>query len=59
LNAATALLEELDREGLFNALENGVFADIKRGRNGGKGLEGVVIKSDNYFNPFIAEFKRK
>lgn len=59
LNAATSLLEELDREGLFNALEKGVFADIKRGRNGGKGLEGVVIKSDNYFNPFITEFKRK
>lgn len=59
LNSATALLEELNREGLFNALEKGVFADIKRGRNGGKGLEGVVIKSDNYFNPFIAEFKRK
>ena len=59
LNAATALLEELDREGLFNALEKGVFADIKRGRNGGKGLDGVVIKSDYYFNPFIVEFKRK
>ena len=59
LNSATALLEELDREGLFNALEKGVFADIKRGRNSGKGLEGVIIKSDNYFNPFIAEFRRK
>ena len=59
LNSATVLLEELDREGLFNALEKGVFADIKRGRNSGKGLEGVIIKSTNYFNPFIAEFKRK
>ena len=59
LNAATSLLEELDREGLFNALEKGVFADIKRGRNSGKGLEGVVIKSNNYYNPFIVEFKRK
>ena len=59
LNAATLLLEELDRDGLFNALEKGVFADIKRGRNSGKGLEGVVIKSDKYFNPFIEEFKRK
>ena len=59
LNDATSLLEEIDREGLFNALEKGVFADIRRGRNSGRGLEGVIIKSDNYFNPFIEEFRRK
>jgi beta-lysine 5,6-aminomutase alpha subunit len=59
LNKATELLEELNKEGLFNALEKGVFADIKRARNGGKGLEGVIIKSNNYFNPFISEFKKK
>lgn len=59
LNSATELLEELNKEGLFNALEKGVFADIKRGRNGGKGLEGVIVKSENYYNPFILEFKKK
>lgn len=59
LNAATALLEELNRDGLFNALEKGVFADIKRGRNSGKGLDGVIMKSENYVNPFIEEFRRK
>ena len=34
-------------------LEAGTFADIKRPRDGGKGLAGVVTKNDNYFNPFI------
>ena len=39
--------------GLFATLEKGIFADIKRGENAGKGLSGVVVKSDIYFNPFI------
>jgi len=38
---------------LFATLERGIFAGIKRSRDGGKGLEGVVLKSDGYFNPFI------
>lgn len=47
------LLKEIDSEGMFSALEKGVFADVKRPRNGGKGLAGVITKGDNYFNPFI------
>ncbi|MCL2131103.1 MAG: hypothetical protein FWH36_01410, partial [Lentimicrobiaceae bacterium] len=39
--------------GLFTALEKGIFADIKRPLNGGKGLAGVVQRSDKYQNPFI------
>jgi beta-lysine 5,6-aminomutase alpha subunit len=39
--------------GLFSTLEKGVFADIKRPRDGGKGLAGVVTKAENYFNPFV------
>ncbi len=53
LNNATALLEKIAGEGLFNALEKGMFADVKRPRNGGKGLSGVCQKSDKYMNPFI------
>jgi len=47
------LLKEIDSEGMFTALEKGVFADVKRPMNGGKGLAGVITKGDNYFNPFI------
>ena len=53
LDNAVALLEELVKEGLFNALEKGKFGDVKRPKNGGKGLDGVVPKGEQYFNPFI------
>ena len=36
LDKATVLLEKIEREGLFTALEKGIFADIKRPKNGGK-----------------------
>ena len=57
LDNAVALLEELVKEGLFNALEKGKFGDVKRPKNGGKGLSGVVAKGENYFNPFIELMK--
>ena len=53
LDKAIELLEKLDKEGLFTALEKGIFADVKRPRNGGKGLDGVTPKGQNYMNPFI------
>ena len=53
LNSATELLEHMESEGLFTALEKGIFANIKRPKNGGKGLDGVTEKAENYFNPFI------
>ena len=45
--------------GLFATLEKGVFADIKRPRDGGKGLAGVVTKDDCYFNPFVELMHKK
>ena len=57
LNEAHDLLHTIEQEGLFNALEKGLFADIKRSKTGGKGLAGVVAKSENYFNPFIEMMK--
>ena len=53
LQKAANLLGEIEKAGLFATLEKGIFADIKRPRDGGKGLEGVVKKADGYFNPFI------
>ncbi len=53
LDNAIELLGKLTSEGLFNALEKGIFGDVKRSRTGGKGLQGVTYKGDNYMNPFI------
>lgn len=53
LDKSIELLERINEEGLFNALEKGIFGDVKRSRTGGKGLEGVCEKGANYMNPFI------
>jgi len=50
-------LEKMEKEGLFSALEKGIFANVKRYKTGGKGLEGVVSKGDHYINPFIELMK--
>jgi beta-lysine 5,6-aminomutase alpha subunit len=59
LDDATDLVEKIEKEGLFTALEKGIFADIKRPLDGGKGLDGVVEKGSNYFNPFIEILHKK
>lgn len=59
LDNAIELLEKLTSEGLFNALEKGIFGDVKRSRTGGKGLQGVVAKGSNYMNPFVNLMKGK
>jgi len=53
LEKACALLAQIDKSKLFATLEQGIFAGIKRYRDRGKGLDGVVLKSKGYFNPFI------
>lgn len=53
LDKAIELLEKIEKEGLFMALEKGIFADVKRARTGGKGLDGVAQKGSAYYNPFI------
>ena len=59
LTKATDLLKEIETLGLFTTLERGIFADVKRPKDGGKGLSGVVIKDEKYFNPFIEIMKGK
>lgn len=59
LDDAYDLLNNMHKEGLFNALEKGIFADIKRSKTGGKGYNGVLEKTDNYYNPYIALMKNK
>ena len=53
LDKTIGLLEQMNREGLFSSLEKGIFGDVKRPKNGGKGLEGVSLKGAHYMNPFI------
>ncbi|HZN91993.1 MAG TPA: lysine 5,6-aminomutase subunit alpha, partial [Myxococcales bacterium] len=50
---AMELLEECRRDGLIAAIGRGHFGDVKRTETGGKGLEGVVEKAPDYFNPFL------
>ena len=59
LQKATDLLVEIEHQGMFATLEQGIFADIKRPKDGGKGLDGVVVKDDIYFNPFITLMKKE
>lgn len=59
LNNTIELLKQIEDEGMFSALEKGIFGDVKRPMNGGKGLAGVVTKGDNYFNPFIELMKNR
>jgi beta-lysine 5,6-aminomutase alpha subunit len=56
LDKANALLAEVEKDGLFKTIEQGKFGGVKRPFDGGHGLEGVCLKGDNYFNPFIARF---
>jgi beta-lysine 5,6-aminomutase alpha subunit len=44
------LLAEIKTKGLFSALESGIFAGVKRPRDGGRGLENVFLKHVDYFN---------
>jgi len=53
LNKAADLIQEIEKEGLFSTIEQGKFAGIKRPLTGGKGLAGVVLKENAYFNPFV------
>ncbi|MBL8924200.1 MAG: lysine 5,6-aminomutase subunit alpha [Myxococcaceae bacterium] len=50
---AIELLEECRRDGMVAAISRGRFGDVKREETGGKGLDGVIEKAPDYFNPFL------
>ncbi|MDP1899191.1 MAG: lysine 5,6-aminomutase subunit alpha [Rubrivivax sp.] len=52
LAEAETLLAEVARIGLPAAIGQGRFAEISRKPDGGKGLDGVTPKADDYLNPF-------
>jgi beta-lysine 5,6-aminomutase alpha subunit len=50
---ALELLEECRADGMVAAIGRGRFGDVKRAETGGKGLEGVIEKAPDHFNPFL------
>lgn len=53
LNEVETCLKEVQAMGLMQAISKGIFADIKRTISGGKGLDGVYKKSEEYKNPIM------
>jgi beta-lysine 5,6-aminomutase alpha subunit len=44
-------LRVIESKGLLDAIGEGLFAEVKRPKDGGKGLEGLVKKGEEYWNP--------
>lgn len=57
LTKAAGLLSSIAQGSLFDALEQGVFADVRRARDGGKGLDGVLTKHPDYVNPVMDQIR--
>lgn len=52
LQDTLALLAETERRGLWAMLAEGTFGRMRRPDGGGKGLEGVIERAPDYWNPF-------
>lgn len=59
LNKTVKMLEGISDAGLMEAISKGVFANISRTQDGGKGADGVIEKEDGYKNPFSDIFKKE
>ncbi len=46
-------LKMVRSKGIFKAIEEKAFAEVSRAETGGKGLEGVIPKAQDYLNPFF------
>jgi beta-lysine 5,6-aminomutase alpha subunit len=51
LRDAHLMLERIAEIGLFKAIEGGVFGDVSRRLEEGRGMEGIVATDESYFNP--------
>jgi beta-lysine 5,6-aminomutase alpha subunit len=52
LETTNRYLQKIRETGLFDAIEQGAFANMPRAKDGGKGFDGVFEKTRRYFNPF-------
>jgi beta-lysine 5,6-aminomutase alpha subunit len=59
LEETRQMLRKVAEIGMFQAIEAGMFADTVRTPTGGKGLDGVVKRSDDYVNPIADELERR
>ncbi|GAC1338662.1 MAG: D-lysine 5,6-aminomutase subunit alpha [Myxococcales bacterium] len=50
---ALHLLQEVAKDGMMAAIGKARFGDTSRTPEGGKGLDGVVARAPDYFNPFL------
>ncbi|HEX7601095.1 MAG TPA: lysine 5,6-aminomutase subunit alpha [Polyangiaceae bacterium] len=53
LDEAHELLLQVRKDGIWESIGNGSFADVKRTREGGKGYAGVVERARDYLNPIL------
>jgi len=53
LREAVELLGRTAEAGMFAAIERAEFADTSRSPEGGHGLDGVIERAEDYFNPFL------
>lgn len=56
---AHSLLKRISEIGLFQALELGMFANVKRKTTQGKGLDHVHVKMDGYMNLVLDKMKEE
>jgi len=59
LEDAYRLLQKVEKMGLMNAIAEGLFANMEREIDGGRGLDGVVKKDRHYWNPILKLLERK
>lgn len=59
LDDSLKLLKQIEKVGLFTAIERKCFAEIGRKIDGGKGYKGVFERSESYVNPFLDRLERK
>jgi beta-lysine 5,6-aminomutase alpha subunit len=57
LAGAHRILEQIADIGLFRAIEGGVFGDVSRHYEQGRGMDGIVPIEEGYFNP-VTELMR-
>jgi beta-lysine 5,6-aminomutase alpha subunit len=53
LREAHELLERIADVGMFRAIEDGTFGDVRRRVDEGRGLDGIVPIEEGYFNPTV------
>ncbi len=57
LDDSLRLLKNIDKIGLFKAIEQKCFAEVSRKPDGGKGFKGVFERHEQYLNPFLDQLE--